>query len=82
LLCAVLLGGYAAAIWGAIACRAWSNRRLMFALAMAGYLLILSGGPAAYHRFRLPLVPVGCLLAGCGLTAIRSAATRRMFRSG
>jgi hypothetical protein len=82
LLCAVLLGGYATAIWGAIACRAWSNRRLMFALAMAGYLLVLSGGPAAYHRFRLPLVPVGCLLAGCGLTAIRSAATRRMFRSG
>jgi len=70
LLCAALLGMYAAAIVGAIVSRVWKNRLALFALAVAGYLLTLSGGPAAYHRFRLPLVPVVCLLAGCGLVAL------------
>lgn len=69
-LCAALFGTYAAAIVGAVVSRFWKNRLALFALAIAGYLLALSGGPAAYHRFRLPLVPVICLLAGCGLAAL------------
>ena len=69
-LCVVLFGYYTAALLGAIVCRAWGNRRLLFALAVGGYLLILSGGPAAYHRFRLPLTPFVCLLTGCGLAAL------------
>lgn len=68
-LCVILAGYYALAICGAIRCRALRNARLLFVLAAAGYLLVLSGGPAAYHRFRLPLVPLVCLLAGCGLAA-------------
>lgn len=68
-LCAILFAYYALAICGAIRCRAWRNARLLFVLAITGYLLALSGGPAAYHRFRLPLVPAACLLAGCALAA-------------
>ena len=70
LLCAALLGMYVAAIVGALVSRIWKNRFALFALAVAGYLLALSGGPAAYHRFRLPLMPIVCLLAGCGLAAL------------
>jgi hypothetical protein len=70
LLCAALLVSYAAAILGVLVSRVWNNRLALFALAIAAYLLALSGGPAAYHRFRLPLEPVICLLAGCGLAAL------------
>ncbi|HUY88628.1 MAG TPA: glycosyltransferase family 39 protein [Pirellulales bacterium] len=75
-LSAILFGYYALAIWGAICCRFWRNARLAFVLAVGCYLLALSGGPAAYHRFRLPLVPVVCLLAGCGLAALWSSRKR------
>jgi 4-amino-4-deoxy-L-arabinose transferase-like glycosyltransferase len=70
LLYGALFGIYAAAILGALVSRVWNNRLALFALAIAGYLLALSGGPAAYHRLRLPLEPVICLLAGCGLAAL------------
>lgn len=40
------------------------------ALAIGLYLLLMSGGPAGYHRFRLPLVPVISLLAANGWLAI------------
>lgn len=69
-LCAALFGIYAAAILGVLVGRVGNNRLALFALAIAGCLLALSGGPAAYHRFRLPLVPFVCLLAGCGLAVL------------
>ncbi|HVA50343.1 MAG TPA: glycosyltransferase family 39 protein [Pirellulales bacterium] len=39
---------------------------LLLLLAVGAYLLLLSGGAAGYHRFRLPLVPLISLLAGAG----------------
>lgn len=55
------------------------------AFAIGVYLLLLSGGPAGYHRFRLPLEPVISLLAANGWLAAKAirrrgntaAATRR-----
>jgi hypothetical protein len=38
----------------------------LMVLAVGLYLLLISGGLAAYHRFRIPLVPVICLSAVAG----------------
>lgn len=46
------------------------------ALAIGIYLLSMSGGPAGYHRFRLPLVPVISLLAANGWLAARAIRSR------
>jgi 4-amino-4-deoxy-L-arabinose transferase-like glycosyltransferase len=72
-LLAVTLAVYLAlALVGVAAAAVWRNRFLWPAVAIGFYLLALSGGPAGYHRFRLPLVPVLSLLAGSGwLTAKR-----------
>lgn len=52
---------------------AWRPRTpAMIVLLAAGfYLLMLSGGAAGYHRFRLPLVPIISLFAAAGFTALR-----------
>ena len=52
------------------------------ALAIGLYLLLMSGGPAGYHRFRLPLVPVICLLAANGWLAARGIKSRGQRRGG
>ena len=56
------------------------NALLLPLLALLAYFLLLSGGPAGYHRFRLPIEPLLCLLAGEGWSAIAEAYRRR--RSG
>lgn len=65
----VLAGGLAA-YWGlaAIGLLAPASRQpaTLMVLAVACYLVLLSGGDAAYHRFRVPLVPIICLFAGQG----------------
>jgi len=50
---------------------------MLLVLAVAAYLVLLSGGEAAYHRFRVPLVPVICLLAGQGYVLLVRAWSRR-----
>lgn len=50
-------------------------------LAVLAYFLILSGGPAGYHRFRLPIEPAFCLLAGQGWVAVADACRRRNRKS-
>jgi 4-amino-4-deoxy-L-arabinose transferase-like glycosyltransferase len=39
-------------------------------LVTGGALLLLSGGPAALSRFRVPLMPLICLFAGVGLVEL------------
>lgn len=34
------------------------------------YLLFASGGLAGYHRFRVPMAPILCILTGCGLSTV------------
>jgi hypothetical protein len=41
-------------------------------LLVGAYLAVVSGGPAAYSRFRQPLMPVVCLLAAAGLSRVSS----------
>lgn len=48
------------------------DRPTFLLLAFLAYFLLLSGGTAGYHRFRLPIEPLICLLAGCGWSAMIS----------
>lgn len=50
-------------------------------LAVLTYFLVLSGGPAGYHRFRLPIEPLLCLLAGYGWLVLVDAYRRRNRKS-
>ncbi|HWB11584.1 MAG TPA: glycosyltransferase family 39 protein [Pirellulales bacterium] len=50
---------------------------MLLILAVAAYLVLLSGGEAAYHRFRVPLVPVICLTAGQGYSLLVRARQKR-----
>jgi 4-amino-4-deoxy-L-arabinose transferase-like glycosyltransferase len=43
---------------------------LVIVLALALYLLVLSGGPQSLSRFRHPIMPEICILAGYGLSVI------------
>jgi 4-amino-4-deoxy-L-arabinose transferase-like glycosyltransferase len=40
-------------------------------VAAAGYLIVISGGPEAYSRFRVPVTPVLAILAAAGVRAVR-----------
>jgi hypothetical protein len=44
------------------------------------YLLVLSSGPEAYSRFRLPIMPALCVMAAAGLIHY-SKATRPLWNS-
>jgi hypothetical protein len=79
LLYAILLSYWAGGCAGAICGRVWRNPAALLLIAISCYFLVLSGGPAGYHRFRLPIMPIVSLFAGCG-AASGWAATRR-FRS-
>ncbi len=60
---------YAGAAWGLWTLRDEPARRLAGAL-LAGlvlYFVILSTGPQAYSRFRVPFTPLLAVCAGCGL---------------
>jgi 4-amino-4-deoxy-L-arabinose transferase-like glycosyltransferase len=43
--------------------------QLVLVLALIVYFLIVSSGPEAYSRFRVPIAPFLALLAGCGFYA-------------
>ena len=60
---------YAGAAWGLWQLRDRPTGRLAVAL-LAGlvlYFVILSTGPQAYSRFRVPFTPLLAICAGCGL---------------
>ena len=53
-------------------------------LAVVVYLLAIAGGPAAYARFRHPVMPLLCVYAACGLDVVRrrlGPATRAQVRT-
>lgn len=52
-------------------------RSAMLVLSVAVYLLLLSGGDAGYHRFRLPVTPAICLFAAYGYSYATSRTRRR-----
>jgi hypothetical protein len=57
----------------AFACLVFFSRRLMTQpqvitiIGVAAYLAVIAGGPAAQNRFRHPVMPLLCVLAGYGL---------------
>lgn len=51
-------------------------------LSVALYLLLLSGGDAGYHRFRLPITPVICLFAAEGYQTIAALLRWWLQRGG
>jgi hypothetical protein len=51
-------------------------------LSVALYLLLLSGGDAGYHRFRLPMTPVICLFAAQGYETLAALMRRQLKRGG
>lgn len=57
--------------------RSLRNPSAMLVLSAAVYLLLLSGGDAGYHRFRLPITPAICLFAAHGYTYITAWTRRR-----
>jgi hypothetical protein len=65
-----LLAAVLAAYWGLAAIGLVSpaarQPATLLVLAVALYLVLLSGGDAAYHRFRVPLLPAICFFAGQG----------------
>ncbi|HEV3345066.1 MAG TPA: glycosyltransferase family 39 protein [Pirellulales bacterium] len=76
LLCVILTAYLALAVVG-LASPTSRTPAMLVVLAVAAYLVVLSGGEAAYHRFRVPLVPVICLAAGQGYALLVRAWPRR-----
>ena len=77
LLLAPLLGAYlglAVLALGSRALRADVTTVVM--LGVAAYLLVMAGGPAAYTRFRHPLMPIVCVYAAYGLAWLRCRPVR------
>jgi hypothetical protein len=79
----VLFGVMLAAYLALSVVALFSLRRTLFTapmltlLALGAYLLIMSGGPQSLSRFRHPIMPILCLLAGFGLSVIMEASRRR-----
>jgi hypothetical protein len=70
LLCVVLTFYWLTALLGVWL--VWRSHKAdtAFILTVVLYFLILSGGPNSLERFRHPVMPVVCLLAGCALARI------------
>ena len=68
---AFLVGVYLLAVRGALITKPRSRRAWAVSLAVAGYLWLASGGPHSLSRFRHPIMPIVCALAGAGLAARR-----------
>ena len=66
-----LLATLALALVGCLVRRNWRRLVVVLLLLTLVYFLVLSGGPAAYHRFRLPLVPMFSILAAAGWGRLR-----------
>jgi hypothetical protein len=68
LLLAALYVGVAAGTWGAL--RGTFIPSLVFVAVFVLYLLLISSGPEATTRFRVPIVPFLAALAGLGWSKI------------
>ena len=55
---------------------------LVLVAAVILYLLLLSGGAVSLSRFRHPMMPALCALAGLGWTAVRGELAARLERVG
>ena len=64
------------AVRGLFTTAVWQSPCAVLLLSVAAALVLLSGGPVGYHRFRLPVMPEICLLAGCGAVRFRETWTR------
>ncbi len=65
---------YAAlALRGLMLKEVWKSPASLLCLSTAVTLIVLSGGPAGYHRLRLPGMPVICLLGGFGAASLNRA---------
>lgn len=73
----VLMAYLVLSLAGLLTTRAWKSEPLVLLCLVALCLLALSGGPAGYHRFRLPLVPILALLSGQALVSLFQAIKRR-----
>jgi hypothetical protein len=82
LLYAALLGYWGGCCAGIICSRVWRNPAALLLIVIGCYFLVLSGGPAGYHRFRLPIMPIVSLFAGCGAANALAAANRFRNRGG
>jgi 4-amino-4-deoxy-L-arabinose transferase-like glycosyltransferase len=71
LLAAILLIYLVLAAVGVLVAR--GNSASLVILSFFLYLLLLSGGDAGYHRFRLPLTPAICIFAACGYQMLSKA---------
>jgi 4-amino-4-deoxy-L-arabinose transferase-like glycosyltransferase len=65
---------YLLAVRGGLMATPRSQRAFIICLALAGYLWCASGGPHSLSRFRHPIMPLLCTLAGAGLAARREQA--------
>ena len=75
LLAGTLFVYLAISLLGLVARRPWTPA-IVVLLAVGCYFLLLSGGAAGYHRFRLPLVPIISLFAAAGFTVLRRRSRR------
>ncbi|MEX0712302.1 MAG: glycosyltransferase family 39 protein, partial [Pirellulales bacterium] len=66
----VLMAYLVLSLTGLFTARAWKSGPLVLLCLIALCLLALSGGPAGYHRFRLPLVPILALFSGQALVSL------------
>ncbi|MDP7448655.1 MAG: glycosyltransferase family 39 protein [Candidatus Latescibacteria bacterium] len=72
LLTEVLFGAFLVAVYlltmrGVIIAEPRSRRAWAVCLLLAGYLWFATGGPQSLSRFRHPIMPIMCALAGAGL---------------
>lgn len=77
---AILLAQLSGAAIGAVRVRSAAAAAVLF--ATVAYFALLSGDPAAYSRFRHPIMPVVCVLMGFGVTLPRHLRERAEERQG
>jgi hypothetical protein len=59
---AVLYGGG----WLLVKQKTYWNWESAFLVVTAAYVIVVSSGPEAYSRFRMPVMPIFCILAAAG----------------
>jgi len=62
---------YGLALRGLLITQAFTNASVILVLLVASYFVVIAGGPAGGGRFRHPVMPIICALAGAGLCARR-----------
>jgi 4-amino-4-deoxy-L-arabinose transferase-like glycosyltransferase len=62
-----LLASYLLAAAGVGVERRWRDPAVVLLLCTIAYIVVIGGGPVGYARFRHPVMPLLCVLAGIGL---------------